>query len=292
MTAAIYAAKANLKTTIVDTDICGGLVNSTYMVENFPSYPAIHGIELMQKVQNHVASLGIHIEEVAEISHILLNQDQKEIHTDEARYVGGAAILATGRDPVPLDIETSCEQVHYCSICDGTAYKGKRVIVVGGGNSGFDEALYLLSIGAREIVLIEQMDRFFATRSAQNKLLECAAVTAKLSTRIISLICDQKIATAVLENVQTRHTERIETDGIFVFLGQKPATNLFSGMVDLDEHGYILVNENLETNIRGVYAAGDVIPKRYRQITTAMADGTIAALNAAEYLNSMRYGCN
>ena len=163
MTAAIYAARANVSTVIIETLVCGGLVNSTYLVENFPSYPTIHGMDLMEKVQDQVTNLGVEIDQMAEIVTVDITGDTKSVETEESIYTGKAIIVVTGREPTKLDIDTECEEIHYCSVCDGSHYKGKTVLVVGGGNSGFDEALYLLSLGVEQIVLIEVMDRFFAS---------------------------------------------------------------------------------------------------------------------------------
>ncbi len=284
MTAAIYTARANLATVIVDKEVCGGLVNSTYQVENFPSYIAINGMELMEKVQEQVLNLGVEIEEVAEITGIDLAADVKKIETEECVYTAKAIILATGREPVKLDIETDCEEIHYCSVCDGSDYKGKNVLVVGGGNSGFDESLYLLSLGVRHITLIEVFDKFFASRTTQDKLAKFDQVTTKTSTRVKELVSDDKLQSVILENVQSGGTEKVDVDGIFVYMGQKPNTALFRDVVSLDDNGFILANNSMETNIKGVYAAGDVIQKTYRQITTAMSDGTIAALAAEKYI--------
>lgn len=284
MTAAIYTARANLATVIVEKQVCGGLVNSTYQVENFPSYIAINGMELMEKVQEQVLNLGVEVDEVAEITDIDITSDIKKVETEEYVYTAKAIILATGREPVKLDIESDCEEIHYCSVCDGSDYKEKNVLVVGGGNSGFDEALYLLSLGVKHITLIEVFDRFFASRTTQDKLAQCSQVTTKTSTRVKELIVDEKLRSVVLEHAQSGITEKVEVDGIFVFIGQEPNTDLFKDLVELDDDGFILANSSMETNIKGVYAAGDVIQKTCRQITTAMADGTIAALSAEKYI--------
>jgi thioredoxin reductase (NADPH) len=284
MTAAIYTARANLTTIIVDQEVCGGLVNSTYQVENFPSHIAINGMELMEKVQDQVLNLGVEVDEVAEITGIDIASGVKTVETEEYVYTSKAIILATGREPVKLDVETDCEEIHYCSVCDGSDYKGKKVLVVGGGNSGFDEALYLLGLGVEHITLIEVFDRFFASRTTQDKLARFSQVTTKTSTRIKELVGDAKLQSVVLENVRSGETEEVDVDGIFVYMGQKPNTTLFADIVSLDDDGFILANNSMETNIKGVYAAGDVIQKTCRQITTAMADGTIAALSAEKYI--------
>lgn len=286
MTSAIYTARANLSTVIIEQAVCGGLVNSTHVVENFPSYQSINGMELMEKTQNQVEQLGVEVEEAVEIEKMDLTGEQKRLETDDTIFIGKAIILATGRVPVPLEIETDCEQIHYCSVCDGASYKGKSVLVVGGGNSGFDEALYLISLGVKQITIIEVMDRFFASEVTRRKLIGKSNVTARTSTQIKELIEDGKLEAVILENTKTHETERIDIDGIFVFIGQKPNTDLFTDTIKLDQQGYILANENMETNVKGVFSAGDVNHKTYRQITTAMADGTIAALSAEKYIRS------
>lgn len=286
MTAAIYSARANLSTVIIEEAVCGGLVNSTYVVENFPSYVAINGMELMEKTLEQIRQLGVEVEEAIEIEKMALTQNPKRLETEDTVYIGKAVILATGRVPVPLDIETDCEQIHYCSVCDGAAYKGKKVLVVGGGNSGFDEALYLCSLGVEQITIIEMMDRFFASETTQNKVVGNDTVSARTATRIKELIGDSKLEAAVLENTQTGENKRVDIDGIFVFIGQKPNTESFADVISLDKQGYILANEHMETNVKGVFSAGDVNQKSFRQITTALADGTIAALTAERYIRS------
>jgi thioredoxin reductase (NADPH) len=285
MTAAIYAARANLRTAIVESDICGGLVNTTYLVENFPSYKSIHGMELMQKVTEQVENLGVEVDQVAEVAGIKLIDRIKEIETEEFLYQAPAIILCTGRRPVPLEIDTGeCKQIHYCSICDGAAYEGKRIVIVGGGNSGFDEACYLNSLGVAKIHLIEEMDRFFAADRTQKKLLSCDNVIATASTRIVELVTDEKLKAVKLENVRSGELEMVDADGIFVYMGQVPNTKLFKNSIALNSDSYITTNEDMETNLPGVYAAGDVRQKKYRQITTAMGDGTIAALSAEVFI--------
>ncbi|MBT3259921.1 MAG: FAD-dependent oxidoreductase [Deltaproteobacteria bacterium] len=285
MTAAVFAARANFRTAVIESNICGGLVNSTHAVENFPSYESIHGMELMQRIAEQVQALGVTVEEVAEVTGLYLREDLKEIETEECLYRSPVVILATGRRPVSLEIETGgWNQIHYCSVCDGSAYKDKRVLVVGGGNSGFDEAFYLLSLKVKEIRLIEKMDRFFATEAAQSKLLSHRNVTATSSTEVVELVGDDRLRGVRLKNNSNGRMETVNVDGIFVFMGQIPNTTSFADIIALDEQRYVLTDENMATNIDGVYAVGDVRQKQYRYITTAMADGTIAALSAERYI--------
>ena len=291
MTAAIYGARANLRTAILERRVCGGLVNTTHVVENFPSHSRINGEELMEKVRDQVESLGVAIHEVVEIESVSLAGDIKTVVTDEGEFSAPVVILATGRTPKPLPVETDCEQVHYCAICDGSAYKGRSVLVVGGGNSGVEESLYLLSLGVDRIVLIEEMDHLLASESAQQQLTACSNVEIMTSTRIQEIRDNGRLERVFLYDAATDATLERQVDGIFVYIGQEPKTDLFEGQVDLDPAGYVLADEDRRTSLPGVFAAGDVVGKKYRQIVTAVSDGAIAALAAVEYLTDRKQKC-
>ena len=285
MTAAIYARRANLRVALLETSVTGGLVNSTYTVENFPSYPEIHGMELMEKMREHVDHMGVDVEEVFEVTGLELGGDEKIVYGDDVVYKAPAIILATGRKPIALDVPTECDQMHFCAICDGAPYKNKRVLVVGGGNSAFDEALYLLNLGVAELTIVEIMDRYFAAQTTQDALLGDSRVKGYTSTRVVDVeVTEGKLSAAILENTQTGKRTTHPVDGIFVFLGQSPNNEWFKDVVNLDDKGYILTNEDMSTNIPGVFGAGDINHKQYRQITTAVSDGTIAALAAEHWL--------
>lgn len=288
MTAAVYAARANRSCVILESNITGGLANSTYTVENFPSYVEVHGMELMQKVRDQVDHLGVSVEEVCEIQNLDLAAQPKRIETEDAVYEAKAVILATGRKPLPLDAPTECEQVHYCSICDGAPYKGKKVLVVGGGNSAFDESLYLKQLGVKSLVIVEVMDRFFAAQATQETLLGSDNVSYRLQTVVKDLeVVNGALKAAILENVATKELTRLEVDGIFVFLGQTPNSEMFKDLITLDKAGYIVADETMRTNLPGVFSAGDINVKAFRQLTTAAADGTIAALMADKHIRSL-----
>ncbi len=287
MTAGIYAARAGLKAVILEENITGGLVNSTYTVENFPSYPTIHGMDLMKKMRAHVDSLEVEVEEVCEIESMELESDLKIVETDEGTIKAKAVIICTGRKPIPLDVPTECDQVHHCAICDGGPYKGKRVLVVGGGNSAFDESLYMITLGIEHITLVEVMDRFFAAQGTQDQLLGTGKVDARTETKVVDLVVEKdELKAAVLENVSTNEQETVPVDGAFVFLGQNPNNELFAEKIKLSKNGYIITDEHMTTSIPGVFSAGDINDKAYRQITTAMSDGTIAALAAERYIRT------
>ena len=286
MTAAIYAARANLSVCILEKNICGGLVNWTNTVENVPSYPSIHGMDLMARCREHVASLNVAIEEVDEVERIDFIGERKLVYTSMGEeYEAGAVIVCTGRQPRPFPVKTTFDKIHYCSVCDGTPYKGKDILVMGGGNSGFDESLYLLNLGIRSIHIVETFPNCIAAASTQDQARATGKIVVSVSTDITAvdpLPDGRGIVHLLNKDTGEEYTEEI--DGIFCFIGQSPNTALFDGVLELD-HGYIKVNADMETNIKGVFAAGDVTAKKYRQITTAMSDGTIAALQATAFLS-------
>ena len=285
MTAALYGARSGLKTVVIEQEICGGLANDTHTVENFPSYKSIGGMELMEKVAEQMEENGVQLKDVTEITGFQLEGDKKTVITDEGPVSGRALILATGRKPVPLPVETDWdEHVHYCSICDGNLYKGKNIIVVGGGNSAFDESLYLAGIGINKITLVEFLEKCPAAEVTQQRAVDTGKIEVHTSTVIEKINNHGNTCVAEMKDRVTGECFSIEADGIFVFIGQKPATELFAGKLNLDSSGYIVADADMKTNIPGVYAAGDVVAKKYRQLTTAMADGTIAALGVHNYL--------
>lgn len=288
MTAAIYAARANLRAIVLESNITGGLVNSTHTVENFPSYPSIHGMELMEKMRAHVDSLQVPVEEICEIEHIALEGDVKRVQTGEGLFTAKSVLLATGRRPIPLEIPTEAQEIHYCAICDGAPYAGKQVLVVGGGNSAFDESLYLLQLGVAGLTLIEVTDRYYAAQTTQDMLLAHANTEAFVHTRLHDVeVRNGKLRAAILECTETGAQRTAPVDGIFVFLGQQPNNHLFAHQLALSEQGYVLVNPNMSTSLPGVFAAGDITDKACRQITTAVADGTIAALSVERYVRTL-----
>ncbi len=287
MTAAIYAARANLSVCILEKEVCGGLVNWTHTVENVPSYQSIHGIELMEKTRAHVESLGVSIIEVDEVESVELdNKWKKAITSMDDEYEAKALIVATGRKPIALPLDTEYQNIHYCAICDGTAYKDKDVIVVGGGNAGFDESLFLCDLGVKSVHIIEIFPECVAAKATQDEALAKSQVSVSTNTKIVKIeeLADSK-AKVFLENSLDNTIKEEIIDGIFVFIGQKPLTEIFENKLAM-EKGYLYADENMHTQIEGVFVAGDVRIKKYRQITTAMSDGTIAALEAEKYIRN------
>lgn len=288
MTAAIFAARANLKTVILEERVCGGLANWAHIVENFPSHISISGMELMDRVLVQVKHLGVVVDEAAKVESVEMAGFPKRIETEEAVYTAKAIILATGRQPIKLKLNTDCERIHYCAVCDGSAYAGKKVVVVGGGDSAFGESLYLLSLGVTRILLVEALENCCASEITQAKLRSHANVDIRTSSEVIAVAKEGNGCRVTLEDRAFSKKEAVYSDGVFVFIGQKSNNELFRDLIDLDGNGYILAGPNRETNLSGVYAAGDVVQKDYRYLTTAMADGSIAALAAARFIREVQ----
>ncbi|MFH0787896.1 MAG: FAD-dependent oxidoreductase, partial [Pseudomonadota bacterium] len=280
LTAAIYGTRAGLKTLILERQTCGGLANWAIEIENFPSHEKVSGITLMERVKSQAEKWGAEIKEIVEISAIQFNGHPKKIATDEGTFQAKAVIVATGREPIRLPLDVDSDHIHYCAICDGSAYRGREVLVVGGGNSGVGDALYLLKQGVSKITLIEQMDRLYASQASQKVLSAIPEVMILTSTEILGIEVREKKHLVTLKNTHSGETQIIEVGGIFVYIGQAPQTELFKGFLEMDGQGYILGDETMKTNMEGVFVAGDVRHKVYRQLTTAMSDGTIAALSA------------
>jgi thioredoxin reductase (NADPH) len=288
MTAAIYASRANLSVLVLERQICGGLANWTHTIENYPGFSSINGMELMENIKQQTLSLGTDIEEIAEISGFDFSSQVKEISIDDQNFSAKAVILSTGRVPISLPLEDGGfeEHLHYCSVCDGASYKGKSIIIVGGGNSAFDESLYLTGLGVKSILMIDAMDDCIADETIQQKAKNTGVVSVLTGHQITEIKVGQNKGIVFIENIKTNQHIEQDTDGLFVFIGQKPNTEMFKGAIELDDKGYILVDGNNKTNVDGVYAAGDVIPKKHRQLTTASSDGTIAALEVREYISA------
>lgn len=289
MTAAIYAKRANLDVVLLETNVTGGLVNSTYTVENFPSYPEIHGMELMEKMREHVDHMGVEVEEVFEVTGLELGEDEKAVHGDGIVYKAPAIILATGRKPIALDVPTECDQMHFCAICDGAPYKGKRVLVVGGWEQRLRRRLVPLESRRRRADRGGNHGSLLRGGGHAGTLLGDPRVKGFKTTRVVDVeVTDGKLSAAILENAQTGERTALPVDGIFVFLGQSPNNEWFKDAIALDDKGYILAGEDMSTNIPGVFGAGDINHKPYRQITTAVSDGTVAALAAERWLRSRK----
>lgn len=283
-TAALYAARAGLSVKVLEKLSAGGQMALTTQIDNYPGFPeGIDGFELGERMQQQAERFGAETE-YAEVTAVELNQDPKVIHTSEGDFWGKTVVIATGANPRKLGIEKEDalvgRGVAYCAACDGMAFRGKRVAVVGGGDSAVADAL-LLSRVAKEVTLIHRRDTLRATKIYHESLKNAENITLLMNSQVKALLADKRL-TGIL--VQTPEGEReLPVEGIFISVGRKPNTALFEGQLTL-ENGYIKAGEDTKTNIPGVYAVGDVRTKQLRQIVTAVADGAMAVHSAEGYL--------
>ncbi|AJA49848.1 34.2 kDa protein in rubredoxin operon [Clostridium pasteurianum DSM 525 = ATCC 6013] len=287
LTAAIYAIRAKLNTLVLENELVGGQIRETYTVENFPGFNVISGADLADKMEEHAASIGVNIDQFSNIEKIKLSDDEKIIETEDVIYKVKALIIATGaksrRLPIPEEEKLHGKVIHYCELCDGALYQGKDLVVVGGGNSAVEAAIFLTKY-ARNITIVHQFDYLQAQKYSQDELFKHKNVKIIWDSEIRNIVGENEIEKIVVENVKTKQKTELKADGVFVYIGYEPKTELFKDSININKWGYIETDENMETNIKGVFAAGDVRSKLIRQLTTAVSDGTVAALMAEKYI--------
>jgi thioredoxin reductase (NADPH) len=283
MAAAIYAARASLSTLVVDQSSAGGQVKTTHQVANYPGFvEPVPGYELASNMRKQAEKYGARFALAAEVKDVQLSGNEKKLQIDGETFTARSVIIATGASPrllnLPGEQEYKGSGISYCATCDGEFYKDKDVIVVGGGNSAMEESLLLLQL-VNSITVIHQFDVLQAEKITADRVMSNPKVSFLWShePRAFEKHGDRMVATA--ENLKTKEMIALERDGVFIFVGMLPNVGLLraSGL-KMTPHGYIVTNERMETNLEGVYAAGDVRDKKFRQITTAVGDGTIAAM--------------
>lgn len=284
LTASIYATRANLKTLVIDNQAPGGQVNLTGAIDNYPGLPNVSGFELSEKMYAHAESLGAEFL-FDNITEMKLDGKIKTIKTEYSGDVEArAVIIATGASPRRLAAKNADKfeghGLGYCATCDGAFAKGKEVAVVGGGNAAAEEVLYLSRI-ASKVHVFHMLGDFQCNKLLENELYKTSNVEIHLNTTVEEVLGDKKIEGARVKENGIEKTYDIQ--GLFVSIGRVPSATLFAD-IEKDKFGYILANEDLSTNIAGVFVAGDVRQKMLRQIVTATADGAIAATSASKYL--------
>lgn len=291
MTAAIYAAKREMKTLLIEKGPFGGYMLLTNKIENYPGFLKISGSELSERMEEQVRSLNVDIVS-AEATKLHLEGNVKKVDTTEGTYEGKAIILAVGGGHKKLEVKGEKEYtgrgVSYCSTCDAPFYKGKTVAVVGGGNSAISDALYLSDV-AKKVYLIHRRDSLRAEESRQAELRK-KGVEILLNTAIDEIIGDKFVNAVQIRNLTDNTVRRIQLDGVFISIGTIPHSELAKEAgVKLDEKSFIKVDRNQETNVEGVFAAGDVTGG-VLQISTAVGEGCVAALSAYKYVKKPYWG--
>lgn len=285
--AALYTARAGLDTLVMEKICPGGQMATTDIIDNYPGFDAgIDGIELGMKMAAGAERFGAK-SAYAEITEVDLAPAIKRVVTTDGVYFGKTVIIATGASPRPLGLEG--EQaligrgVHYCAHCDGRFYKGKTVMVVGGGNSAASDALYLSGL-AEKVIVVHRRDTLRATKIYHAPLMRAENVEFYWNSKISGLIADMRLGAVKVTDLASGQEREVKIDGLFVSIGRQPATELFADQLALDAHGYIVADESTKTSLDGVFAAGDVRTKELRQVVTAAADGAVAAHMAETYL--------
>lgn len=296
LTAGIYAGRAKLKAAVVEKQGAGGQAAITDEIANYPGFKKISGTELAERMLEQATSFGTEFIQ-QDVVNLKLTQEIKEVETSSGVLRSRAVILATGAEPkklgFPGEEEFRGRGIGYCATCDGFFFEGKDIFVIGGGYSAAEEALYLTRFG-KKVTVVVRKGAFKCAKSISDKVLSHPKIEVMFHTEIAEAYGDTVLRGAVFKNNQTgesfeyKAAKEDETFGIFVFIGYQPSTELYQGQVALDEAGHVLTNERMETNLSGVYAAGDLRPKLLRQLVTATSDGAIAATQVEKYITEYK----
>ena len=292
LTAGIYLSRAKLNVLILNEGAVGGQMVLTHEIANYPGIENISGYELARNMKNQAQKFGCKIRSNIKITSFELNNELKKVTiNDKDIFTSDAVIIATGGKSRMIgakgEEEFKGKGISYCATCDGDFFQDKEIIVVGGGNSALEEAVSLTKY-ASKVTVVHQFDHFQAFEHYVDEAKKNEKINFIMESKIIEFIGKEKLSSVKIQNQRSNEISEMNIDGVFIFIGYVPNTESLEGLVQLNGWKEIVVDKNMMTNIRGVYAAGDSIQKRYRQVTTAVADGTIAALSAAEYINNLK----
>ncbi|MBQ2645479.1 thioredoxin-disulfide reductase [bacterium] len=287
LSAAIYAARGNIKTAIIDITMFGGQPSNYLEIENYPGFSLTSGYDLMEKFEEHVDKFGVDKFPMEEILSVDLKSDIKTIETFDKIFKTKTIIIATGAKATKLGIKGEQEYtgrgVSYCAVCDGAFYKNKVVCVVGGGNAAVEEACYLTKF-ASKVYIIHRRDKLRADKIVQERAFNNDKIEFVWNSVAKEIMGTQTVNSLVIQNVNTNELKEIKTDGVFPYIGFTPNVALYDGQLNQTPQGFINTDINMATSIEGVYAAGDVRNTPLRQVITAAADGAIAACSCVKYL--------
>lgn len=296
LSAGLYAARAKMKTLIIEREKVGGQITGTHDVANYPgAAEGITGPGLTDRMAEQCKAFGAEIIK-ATVEKLDLEGDVKTVVTNEQTYEAKSIILAMGASPRKLGVDKEAlltgRGVSYCATCDADFFTGLDVVVVGGGDTALEEAIFLTKF-AKRVRVIHRRDQFRAAKSIVEKATQNEKIEFVLDSGVKEILGDELVQGVVVENFKTGETSEIRADeedgfmGLFVFVGYLPDSELITNTIDCDDAGYILTDEVMQTNIKGVYAAGDIRQKSLRQVVTATADGAIAAVQAEKYVDSL-----
>ena len=289
LSAAIYAGRAKLKTLVLEADAEGGQIITTDEIANYPgSFPAESGHSLVARMSEQARSFGAEFVS-GRADSVTLDTDPKTVRCGDAVYSARSVMIASGARPAkigcPGEDRLTGAGVSYCATCDGPFFEGLPVFVVGGGDAAVEEAMYLTKF-ASKVTIIHRRDSLRAAKSIQDKAFANKKISFRWNTVVEELCGEDSLESMILKNVTDGSRVRITGNfGVFVFIGTRPSTDIFSGLLDM-ENGFIVTDSEMRTSVPGVFAAGDARVKTLRQVVTAVADGAIAAVSAEKYLES------
>ena len=291
LSSALYCARGNPDCAIIDISSIGGTPVNYCEIENYLGFDKIKGFELCEKFENHINNFNITKLEYEEITKVDLKSNIKTITTKNSTYRAKTVIIATGAKPKKLNIKGEVENigkgVSYCAVCDGAFYKDKVVMVVGGGNSALEEALYLTTF-AKKVYLMHRRNEFRADKIIQKRVQENKKIELILNSIPLEIMADKTVNSVKILNNQTNKEKIIKIDGIFPYIGIEPNIELFLHQVNFDKFGFIITDNTMKTNLEGVYAIGDVRNTPLRQVITAVSDGAVAGVEVSKYLLNLK----
>jgi thioredoxin reductase (NADPH) len=289
LSAALYAARADLDPLVLTGTELGGQASLTNIIENYPGFPdGVGGNELSDLLQKHAEKFGTRFEYDA-VEEVDLSHRPFTVKTYSKEYQARALIVTSGASPnhlnVPGEKEFTGKGVSYCATCDGWFFKDKKVVVVGGGDSAVEEGLFLTRF-ASSVTIVHRRDELRAGLILQNRAKSNSKMNFIWDSVITEVVGDKHVDAVRLRNVKTGEESTFETDGVFIFIGHKPNTAMFKGQLDLDKNGYVITDMSMGTNVEGVYVAGEVADPTFRQVVTSAGMGAAAAIQATRFLES------
>ena len=291
LSSAQYASRSNLSTLVIDSPLPNSQIINIWELENYPGiFPAVNGFDFLTTMQNQAKEFGATIEN-HQIDKIEKDETLNtfKVICQDAEFSCKAIVVATGAKhrklEIPGETKFTGKGVSYCATCDGPFYKNKTVVVVGGGDSACSEAEYLSAICAK-VIIIHRKSSFRAQKSLAQRVLNNPKIEIIFNSTVKSIEGKLKVESVTVQNMSNNSVQKIQTDGIFIFVGMIPQTELFENLKK-DEQGYILTDEKMQTSQKGIFCAGDVRSKSFRQIVTATSDGAIASHSASEYIKEL-----
>ena len=293
LSAGIYAVRSGLKTLILDEKFAGGTISDASKVVNYPGFVEISGSELAEKMTSHAKTVGATIHDIEPVSELDFAGELKVVRTASAEYQTRAVIYSTGSHYKQLGVKGESEfkgkGVSYCGVCDGPFFKGKKVLVVGGGNTACITTLYLSGL-ALQVYIVHRREAFRAEESLVSDISLKSNVSILWNTEVQEIKGDKQVKTVTLIDNVTKKTKDLDVDAVFVQIGEAPNSQIASASgIEIDQHGYVKVNARQETNLPGVFAAGDVTDQPIKQVGTAVGQGITAALEAYSYIRRPYY---